>query len=77
MNWLLAMVLRTLVTWSELNAPDGTNGWDCYVESYPGRIDTHVCERDCYGTDCRIRFEFDGPDTTRLRSYAFDGRVVR
>lgn len=66
MHLIIALVLRTLVTWSQLNQDDS---WDCYVESYPGRIDVHVCERDCYGSQCDTRLEFDGPNTTRLRQY--------
>lgn len=67
MNILLAALIHFTSTWAQLNAPDGRNGWDCYIESYPGRIDAYVCERDCYGTACDTRLEFDGRNTTRLR----------
>ena len=68
MHLILAIMVAFGLTWSDLNESDD---WDCYVEQYPDRIDTHVCERidSCYGDQCDVRLEFDGPNTTRLRQF--------
>jgi hypothetical protein len=47
-------LILVFVTWAQLSLSDA---WDCYIESYPGRPDVHVCEliESCRGTECTVR----------------------
>ena len=60
------MLKLLIVTWAMLNEPDGDNGWDCYYEE-PSNI--YVCERQCLGTQCDVRLEFQTRYTKTARVF--------
>lgn len=60
------MLKLLLVSWAMLNKDDGDNGWDCYQE-LPGEV--YVCERQCFGTACDVRLEYETPYTKTARVF--------